>query len=61
MNVEEELMKINFAKLSRVKEDLLRRLLLLRKLRREKERELDLEELESVSAARDLRMGDKNK
>ena len=61
MNVEEELMKINFAKLSRVKEDLLRRLLLLRKLRREKERELDLEELESVSAARDLRMEDKSK
>lgn len=61
MNVEEELMKINFAKLSRVKEDLLRRLLLLRKLRREKERELDLEELESVSAARDLRMEDKGK
>ena len=50
MNVEEELRKINFAELSRVKEELLRKILLARKLRREFDRELDLEDLDSVAA-----------
>ncbi len=52
MNVEEELKRINFASLSRVREELLRRILSVRKARREFDRELDLEELDSVSAAR---------
>ena len=52
MNVEKELRKIDFASLSRVREELLRRILSVRKARREFDRELDLEELDSVSAAR---------
>ncbi len=51
MNVEEELKKINFAELSRVREELLRRILLARKLRREFDEELDFEDLESIAAA----------
>ena len=51
MNVEEELKKINFAELSRVREELLRRILLARKLRREFDKELDFEDLESIAAA----------
>ena len=51
MNVEEELKKINFAELSRVREELLRRILLARKLRREFYKELDFEDLESIAAA----------
>ena len=62
MNVEEELRKIRFAELSRVKEELLRRLLLERKRRREFDRELALEELDSVSAAKNLEfMGEERK
>lgn len=52
MNVGEELRKIKFAELSRVKEELLRKILLARKLRREFDRELDLEDLDSVAAAK---------
>lgn len=58
MNVEEELRKIKFAELSRVKEELLRKILLTRKFRREFDRELDLEDLESIAAAK---MEDKSK
>ena len=54
MNVEKELRKIDFASLSRVREELLRRILLVRKAQREFDRELDVEELDSVSAAKKL-------
>ncbi|MBR0287366.1 MAG: hypothetical protein IJQ82_00135 [Selenomonadaceae bacterium] len=52
MNVEEELRKIKFAELSMVKEKLLHKILLMRKLRREFDRELDLEDLDSIAAAK---------
>lgn len=52
MNVEEELRKINFAELSRVREELLRKILSSRKVRREFDRELDFEDLDSVAAAK---------
>ena len=54
MNVEEELRKIKLSSLSRVKEELLRRILLERKVQREFDRELDFEGLNSVAAARNL-------
>ncbi len=54
MNVEEELRKIKFASLSRVREELLRRILLERKVQREFDKELDSEALNSVAAARNL-------
>lgn len=54
MNVEEELKKIKFASLSRVREELLRRILLERKFQREFDRELDSADLNSVAAARNL-------
>lgn len=54
MNVEEELRKIQFANLSRVREELLRRILSERKTRREFDRELDSEGLNSVAAARNF-------
>lgn len=54
MNVEEELKKIKFARLSRVREELLRRILLERKVQREFDKELDSEALNSVAAARNL-------
>lgn len=50
MNVEKELRKINFAKLSRALEGLLRKILLVRQLQREKGMELSMEELDKVSA-----------
>ena len=52
MNVEEELRKINFAELSRVREELLRQILSARKVRRGFDRELDFEDLDSVAAAK---------
>lgn len=52
MNVEEELKKIKFAELSMVKEKLLHKILLTRKLRREFDLELDLKDLDSVAAAK---------
>ena len=48
--IEEELMEIKFANLSKVREKLLKRLLLERKLQREIDIELEIEELEEVSA-----------
>ena len=54
MNVEEELGKIKFARLSRVKEELLRRILNERRIRRESDTELGVEELDSVSAAKKM-------
>lgn len=54
MNVEEELKKVKFASLSRVREELLRRILLERKVQREFDRELDSADLNSVAAARNL-------
>ena len=54
MNIEEELGKIKFAELSKVKEELLRKILLTRKLRRESDTELGVEELDSVSAAKKM-------
>ena len=54
MNVEAELRKIKFANLSRVREELLRRILLERKVQREFDEELDFEGLNSVAAARNL-------
>lgn len=54
MNVEEELKKVKFASLSRVREELLRRILLERKVQREFDRELDSSDLNSVAAARNL-------
>ena len=54
MNVEEELKKVKFANLSRVREELLRRILLERKVQREFDRELDSADLNSVAAARNL-------
>ncbi|MBQ4404425.1 MAG: hypothetical protein II857_08450 [Selenomonadaceae bacterium] len=54
MNVEEELKKIKLASLSRVREELLRRILLERKVQREFDRELDSADLNSVAAARNL-------
>ena len=61
MHVEEELGKIKFARLSRVREELLRRILLERKVQREFDKELDVEALNSVSAARNfVRMEDKS-
>lgn len=54
MNIEEELGKIKFARLSRVKEELLRRILKERRIRRESDTELGVEELDSVSAAKKM-------
>lgn len=54
MNVEEELRKIKFANLSRVREELLRRILLERKVQRGFDGELDFEVLNSVAAARNF-------
>jgi len=54
VNVEEELKKVKFASLSRVREELLRRILLERKVQREFDRELDSADLNSVAAARNL-------
>ena len=54
MNVEEALQKIKFARLSRVREELSRRILNERRIRRESDTELGLEELDSVSAAKNL-------
>lgn len=54
MHVEEELGKIKFTRLSRVREELLRRILLERKVQREFDKELDVEALNSVSAARNF-------
>lgn len=54
MNVEEELKKVKFASLSRVREELLRKILLERKVQREFDRELDSSDLNSVAAARNL-------
>ena len=54
MNIEEELGKIKFARLSRVKEALLRRILNERRIRRESDTELGVEELDSVSAAKKM-------
>ena len=56
MNIEEELGKIKFARLSRVKEELLRRILNERKIRRESDTELGVEELDSVSAAKKMQI-----
>ena len=47
MDVEKELRKINFAELSRVREELLRKILAARQLQREK----GTEDLDKVSAA----------
>lgn len=52
MNVEEELRKIKFASLSRVREELLRKILSARKAQREFDRELNWEDLDSVAAAK---------
>jgi hypothetical protein len=52
MNVEEALQKIKFASLSRIREKLLRKILNERKIRRESDTELGVEELDSVSAAK---------
>lgn len=54
MNIEEELGKIKFARLSRVKEELLRRILNERRIMRESDTELGVEELDSVSAAKKM-------
>ena len=54
MNVEEALQKIKFASLSRVKEELLRKILKERRIRRESDTELGVEELDSVSAAKKM-------
>lgn len=54
MNVEEELKKVKFASLSRVREELLRKILLERKVQREFDKELDSSDLNSVAAARNL-------
>ena len=54
MNVEEELRKIKLSSLSRVKEELLRRILLEMKAQREFDVELDFESLKSVAAAKNL-------
>jgi len=56
VNVEEELKKVKFASLSRVREELLRRILLERKVQREFDRELDSADLNSVAAARNLEL-----
>lgn len=62
MNVEEEFRIIKFAELSRVKEELLRKILLTRRLQKEFDRELDLEDLDSVAAAKNMEfMEDKSK
>lgn len=52
MNVEEELSRIKFSSLSRVFHELLNRILLERINRRDSDKELDLEELDSVAAAK---------
>lgn len=52
MIVEEELRKIDFSSLSQVREELLRRILFSRRINRESDRELEMEELNSVSAAK---------
>ena len=54
MNVEEELKKVKFANLSRVREELLRKILLERKVQREFDKELDSSDLNSVATARNL-------
>ena len=54
MNIEEELGKIKFARLSCVKEELLRKILKERRIRRESDTELGVEELDSVSAAKKM-------
>lgn len=54
MNVEEALQKIKFASLSRIREELLRKILNERKIRRESDTELGVEELDSVSAAKKM-------
>ena len=54
MNVEEELRKIKFANLSRVREELLRKMLNVRKMKWETDTELGIEELDSVSAAKKI-------
>ena len=54
MNVEEALQKIKFARLSRVREELSRRILKERRIRRESDTELGIEELDSVSAAKKM-------
>lgn len=54
MNIEKELGKIKFARLSRVKEELLRKILKERRIRRESDTELGVEELDSVSAAKKM-------
>ena len=51
MNVEAELSRIKFSSLSRVFNELLNRILLERINRRDSDKELDLEELDSVAAA----------
>lgn len=60
MNIEEELGKIKFARLSRVKEELLRRILNERRIRRESDTELGVEELDSVSAAKKMEIMEVN-
>lgn len=52
MNVEAELRRIKFSPLSRVFHELLDKLLLERINRRDSDRELDLQELDSVAAAK---------
>ena len=52
MNIEEELSRIKFSSLSRVFHELLNRILLERINRRDSDKELDLEELDSVAAAK---------
>ena len=52
MNVEAELSRIKFSSLSRVFNELLNRILLERINRRDSDKELDLEELDSVAAAK---------
>ncbi len=52
MSVEEELSRIKFSSLSRVFHELLDKLLLERINRRNSDRELDFEELDSVVAAK---------
>lgn len=54
MNVEEALQRIKFASLSRVREELLRRILKERRIRRESDTELEIGELDSVSAAKKM-------
>ena len=54
MNLEEALLKIDFARLSRVRHSLSCKILNERRIRRESDTELSLEELDSVSAAKNL-------